>query len=229
MELESDFTKMHGALKPGEYAFLSVSDTGEGMPEDVKTRVFEPFFTTKEVGKGTGLGLSIIYGIVQQHEGHISLDSMPGIGTTVMIYLPLYIAGNKQADGEKNFLPEGGSETVLLAEDDAIMRYIIKKLLEEFGYTVMEAVDGEEAVKMFIEQKDHIGLVVLDIIMPKMNGKEVYEVINKIRPDVRTIFTSGYDADILQSRFILDEGLHFIAKPISPVRFLKKIREVLDV
>jgi len=227
--LNTEFARMYGPLKQGEYALLSVSDTGEGIPDDIKGRVFEPFFTTKDVGKGTGLGLSIIYGIVKQHEGHISLESMPGIGTTVKIYLPLAVAGDAEAEEGKSLLPVCGSETVLLAENNAVMREITVNLLEEFGYTVIPAADGEQALEMFNEGKDTIGLAVLDVIMPKMNGKQVHEAMKKIRPDIRAIFTSGYDADILWKRSLLDKGRPFILKPISPDRFLKKIREVLDV
>jgi PAS domain S-box-containing protein len=223
-----DSAQAHGSLSPGMYAVMSVSDTGEGMDEKIRERVFEPFFTTKEVGKGTGLGLSIVYGIVKQHEGYIGIESQPGKGTTVKVYLPLIPGELEPAEEEESVLPQGGSETLLFAEDDPAVRGIVKNLLEEFGYTVIDAIDGEDAVKKFAAHQDAIRLVVLDVIMPRMNGKEAYETIKGIRSDVKTVFMSGYASDVLQSKFILEDGLHFLQKPVSPATLLRKIREVLD-
>lgn len=228
LTLGDESAQAQGSLSPGMYALMSVSDTGTGMDEKIRERVFEPFFTTKEVGKGTGLGLSIVYGIVKQHEGFVGIESQPGRGTTMKVYLPLIPGDLEQRKEEESVLPQGGNETLLFAEDDSAVRGIVKNLLEEFGYTVIDAVDGDDAVKKFTAHQDAIRLVVLDVIMPRMNGKEAYEKIKGIRSGVRTVFMSGYTSDVLQSKFILEDGLHFLQKPVSPATLLRKIREVLD-
>jgi len=228
-KLDKEFTKTHGYGKPGAYALISVSDTGIGMDEKTRARIFEPFFTTKEVGKGTGLGLSIVYGIVKQHNGFINAYSETGKGTTFKIYLPLLrgaVEKVKPADVAASIII--GTETVLIAEDDDSVRKISKKLLETFGYTVIEAVNGEEAVKRYMENKDNIRLLILDVIMPKKSGKEAYEQIREVSPGIKTLFMSGYTADVIQTKWIVEKGLDFISKPSSPTDFLRKIREVLD-
>ena len=227
-ELSDDSIHLPADVKPGEYALLTISDSGTGMDEKTRERVFDPFFTTKEVGKGTGLGLSSTYGTIKQHNGYIDLLSTPGIGTTVKIFLPLIPAYAERTEAEEPALPKGGHETILFAEDESSVRVTTKELLEEFGYTVIAAVDGEDAVSLFRENKDAVRLLLLDVIMPKMNGKEAYEKIKSMCPDIKTIFMSGYSADILQSRFLFEDGLHYIAKPVSPVELLNTIRKVLD-
>jgi len=228
VSFDYEFIKANGYKKPGLYAFISVEDTGKGMYEEIKERIFEPFFTTKEVGKGTGLGLSMVYGIIQQHDGYINVYSEPVRGTIFRIYLPLI---KSMIDEEHEaILPviKRGTETVLVAEDDAQVRELVKEVLVGFGYTVLEAQDGEDALRVFFEHKDKIHLVILDVIMPKMNGKEIYDEMKKTRPDIKGIFTSGYDANIIHKKGILEERLPFISKPISPEELLKKVREVLD-
>jgi polar amino acid transport system substrate-binding protein len=216
-------------ITPGEYAVISVSDTGAGMSEETKRRIFEPFFTTKELGKGTGLGMSIVYGIIKQHGGEINVYSEPGKGTTFNIYLRL-VGPNVESvlAPQSAAIPARGSETILVAEDDDHVRRLIKTILKEYGYTVIESVDGEDAVAKFIENKDKIQLLLLDVLMPKKNGKEVYNEIRKIRGDIRIIFSSGYTADIIQKKGIIEEGLPFISKPITPQLLLSKVREILD-
>jgi PAS domain S-box-containing protein len=228
VQFDSEFIKAHGYGKPGLYALISVEDTGEGMDEETKERIFEPFFTTKEVGKGTGLGLSMVHGIIQQHNGYINVYSELGRGTIFKIYFPLIMLPVEE--GKEAILPtiQRGTETVLVAEDDAHVRELIKEVLAGFGYTVVEAVDGEDALQVFHEHKDRIQLVIFDVVMPKKNGKEVYDEIKKIQPDIKAIFISGYDANIIHKKGILEEGLQFISKPILPVEILKKLREVLD-
>jgi PAS domain S-box-containing protein len=228
MECDELFVKAHPYAKPGIYAMVSVSDTGIGMDDGTKERIFEPFFTTKEVGKGTGLGLSIVYGIIKQHGGYINVYSESGKGTTFKIYLPILKSGIKETELMPSIPAARGAETVLMAEDDAAVRTIAREVFEQFGYTVIEARDGEDAVKKFLENKDKVHLVVLDVLMPKKNGKEAYEVIRKIRPDVKVIFTSGYTADILHKKGILEEGINFLSKPISTNDLIRKVREVLD-
>jgi len=227
-ELYEDHIDIPADIRPGKYALLIICDSGTGMDEKTRDRIFDPFFTTKEVGKGTGLGLSSAYGIIKQHNGYIEVYSSPGIGTAVKVFLPLIPTLDEGTETGESALPKGGHETILFAEDESSVRGTTKELLEEFGYTVIAAVDGEDAVGLFRENKDAVRLLLLDVIMPKMNGKEVYEEIKMMRPDIKTIFMSGYSADILQSRFLIEDGLHYIAKPVSPVVLLKTIREVLD-
>lgn len=234
VECDELFVKAHPYAKPGTYAMVSVSDTGIGMDNGTKEKIFEPFFTTKEVGKGTGLGLSIVYGIIKQHGGYINVYSEPGKGTTFKIYFPLIHAecGVRNAElsreSEIQNLKSPTGETVLMAEDDAMVRAIAREVFEQFGYTVIEARNGEDAVKKFLANKDDVQLVVLDVLMPKKNGKEACDEIRKIRPDVKVIFTSGYTADILHKKGIIEEGVNFLSKPISTNDLIRKVREVLD-
>lgn len=227
--LDNEFITVHGYGGTGAYAMITISDTGTGIDEEMRQRIFEPFFTTKEVGKGTGLGLSVVYGIIKQHEGYIDVYSEPGKGTTFRIYLPVIaseVGEEKKSDAEG--LPARGTETILLAEDDESMRKLLKTVLTEFGYMVIEAVDGEDAVKKFIENKNRINLLLFDIIMPKMNGKEACDEIQKIQPDVKAIFASGYAPDALRDKVSLDAGANIVFKPVSPEALLRKIREMLD-
>ena len=228
IEMDSEYIKRHGYGKEGKYVLLSVSDTGAGMDEKTKERIFEPFFTTKEVVKGTGLGLAMVYGIVRQHDGYINVYSEPKRGTTFKIYLPLIKAEAKEAKAAGAAPPCGGTEVILLAEDDAGVRMLMKEVLEKFGYTIIEAIDGEDAVKKFKENKDRIQLLILDVIMPKKNGKQVYDEIMELKPDAKVIFSSGYTANIIQKKGILEEGINFILKPVSPQELLRKVREVLN-
>jgi PAS domain S-box-containing protein len=226
--LDNEFAKTYGFGIPGSYAQLIVQDTGTGMHDHIRERIFEPFFTTKEVGKGTGLGLAIAYGIVKQHEGYINVYSEPGKGSVFKIYLPLRKIAREEAEvpGPQVYTT-GGTETILLCEDDFDVRKITRDLLAGAGYTVIEAVDGKDALRVFNDHRDRIDLLVFDVIMPRMSGKEAYEEIRKIQPSVKVLFTSGYTGDILQRRGIMEEGLHFLSKPVSPDMLLKKVREIL--
>jgi len=224
-----DFIAAHGFGRPGPYARLTVADNGCGMDEQTRNRIFEPFFTTKDVGKGTGLGLAVVYGIIKQHEGYINVYSEPGQGATFRIYLPLIVANTPKKESEKQeAVPAHGTETILVAEDDESLRTLAQKALSQFGYTVIEAVDGEEAVRKFKENQSSIQLLLFDIIMPKMNGQEAYEAINKIRPGVKTIFMSGYAPEMIHEKAGLGEAVPLLAKPLSPTELLKKVRETLD-
>lgn len=216
------------AEEPAAYALLSLSDTGMGMDDKTKERIFDPFFTTKEVGKGTGLGLSTVYGIIKQHHGDITVYSEPGLGTTFRIYLPLLAAAAGASPEAKPVFPAGGTETMLLAEDDADVRKVTRTMLERAGYTVIEAADGEEALNKFREYQDRIQLVILDVIMPRMNGKTVHDEMRKLRPDIKTLFTSGHTGDVILKKGILEEGMHFLSKPASLTDLLHKVRDVLD-
>lgn len=229
IEIDGEYIKIHGYGEPGMYALISFADTGSGMDEKTKEKIFEPFFTTKETGKGTGLGLSIVYGIIKQHQGYINVYSEMGRGTTFKIYLPLsekkVVEANPAAEPA---VPIGGTETLLLAEDDTDVRKFTKYVLEEFGYTVIEAEDGKDAVGKFTENKDKVRLLLLDVIMPKKNGKEAYDEIRKAEPEIKALFMSGYTANAIHKKGILEKGLDFVLKPISPTKLLKKVREILD-
>jgi PAS domain S-box-containing protein len=228
-ELGGEYLKMHSYVKPGGYALLSVSDTGTGMDENTKQRIFEPFFTTKEVGKGTGLGLAMIYGIIKQHDGYIDVYSEPGEGTAFKIYIPIINAAvNESGPVTVEHPLEGGTETILIAEDDNVVRNFTKDILEGHGYEIIEAVDGEDAVNKFTGNKDRVKMLILDVIMPKKDGREVFDEIKKIQPDIKAIFMSGYTADVIHRRGIIEEGLNFVSKPISPAELLRKIRGALD-
>jgi CheY-like chemotaxis protein len=223
------FVHAHGFGEPGDYACVTVSDTGHGMDEDTRRRIFEPFFTTKEVGKGTGLGMAIIYGIIRQHHGYISVYSEKGKGTTFRIYLPLIAEGIKEEQGEqKSEPPPGGTETVLLAEDDEAVRELHRTMLEEAGYRVIEAIDGQDALEKFTEHMEELDILATDVIMPRMNGKILYEEIRKIRPDIKVLFMSGYTKDIIVERGIMDDECSVVTKPVTARKLLTRIRELLD-
>jgi two-component system, cell cycle sensor histidine kinase and response regulator CckA len=225
---DQEFIKKYGYGTPGIYVSMIVEDTGYGMDEKVKSRIFEPFFTTKEAGKGTGLGLAMVYGIIKQHEGYINVYSEPGSGTTFKIYLPLIASGKDERKEIATSALKGGTETVLLAEDDVLVRNLLTEVLDGVGYRVISAVDGEDAIRKYNEHKEEIKLLILDVIMPKKNGKEVYETIKQQRPNIKTLFTSGYSADIIQKKRILEEGLALLLKPIIPDDIVRKVRELLD-
>lgn len=227
IKINRDFIRTHGYGDPGKYALITVSDTGIGMDENTRERIFEPYFTTKEKGRGTGLGLAIIYGIVTQHNGYIHCYSEPGKGTTFRIYIPLIKAETEDIEKEEAEVPKGGSETILIAEDDVSIRKFTTTLLEEFGYKVIAAVDGEDAVNKFRDSKDKIQLLLFDLIMPKKNGKDAYEEIKAMGNDISVIFMSGYARDIIQ-KFGIENGIEFISKPVLPNELLRKIREELD-
>jgi signal transduction histidine kinase len=185
VQLDQEFASKRGLGMPGGYALISVSDTGHGMDETTRQHIFEPFFTTKEVGKGTGLGLAVVYGIIKQHGGHISVYSEPGTGTTFRIYLPLIATGGTGDEVPAALeQPVRGTETVLLAEDNDSVRNMTEAVLKEFGYTVITAVDGVDALNKYQENMDTIQLLLFDLIMPKKGGKEAYDEIRKIRPDI---------------------------------------------
>jgi CheY-like chemotaxis protein len=196
------------------------------MDANTRERVFEPFFTTKEVGKGTGLGLAMVYGIVKQHDGFINISSEPNHGTTFKIFLPLINANVKAGAYQDMKTQNGGKETILLIEDDTDVRKLLKEMLGSFGYDVIEAVDGKDGVEKFLGSQNDIRLLLTDVMMPRKNGKEAYDEIKKIRSDIKVIFISGYSA--AATRELLDEGLNYLAKPVSPRELLSKIRKVLD-
>jgi PAS domain S-box-containing protein len=227
-DIDESFISFHGFGTAGSYALITVSDTGNGIEEATREHIFEPFFTTKEVGKGTGLGLAIAYGIVKQHRGFINVYSEPGKGTTFRLYFPL--TGIVPQDERKTApLPaRGKGETILVVEDSEHIRDLLRELLSECGYRVIEAADGEEGVERFREKCDEVDLVLMDVIMPRKNGKEAFDEIRAIDPEVKTLFMSGYTADVISRKGIDAAGLDLVTKPVTPGALLAKIREVLD-
>ncbi|HNT43030.1 MAG TPA: PAS domain S-box protein [Syntrophorhabdaceae bacterium] len=222
----NEFITTHGYGRAGEYALIAISDTGIGMDSRVLEKIFEPFFTTKGVGRGTGLGLAIVYGIIKQHNGYIDVTSRPGEGSVFCVYLPLVWL--EPAREERSAAIIGGTETVLIAEDNADLCQLSVQVLQDHGYTVLAANDGAMAVETFRRHRGEISLVILDVVMPRMNGKEACEAIRLIDPSTRVIFTSGYTDDIIQEKGMLNEEYDFLGKPITPATLLRKIREVLD-
>jgi len=228
-ELDAGFIKSSECAVPGSHAVISITDTGTGIDSEKQARIFDPFFTTKEVGKGTGLGLSIAYGIIKQHNGYIKVYSETGRGTTFKIWLPVVeYTAEKITEVEVLTSLNGGSESILVAEDDAALRRLTSTVLEAFGYRVITAEDGEDAVTKFMKNRDSIQLVVLDMIMPNKNGKEAYEEISAMQPDIKVLFMSGYTEDVIQRKKIIEGKLPFLQKPVKPRELLAKIREVLD-
>jgi two-component system, cell cycle sensor histidine kinase and response regulator CckA len=224
--IDDSFINRHGFGEPGQYALLSVSDTGTGMDERTKEHIFDPFFTTKEVGKGTGLGLSTVYGAIKQHNGYITVSSEKEKGTTFHIYLPAIKAG---ADSEEKDLVQvqRGKERILVAEDNEAVRRLVRDLLVRYGYTCIEAVDGDDAVLKFALHGD-VELLIIDSVMPKKNGREVYDEIARTNPRIKVLFMSGYTRDIILDKGIEEGQVDFLSKPIVPKEFLKKVREILD-
>ena len=214
--------------RPGAYVMLSVSDTGTGMPPEVRARIFEPYFTTKDVGKGTGLGLSTAYGIVRQSDGHISVSSEIGLGTTFRIYLPRSEAPEQTAvytGGEQ--MPEG-TEHILLVEDDSSVRRLSKELLVRLGYSVTEAASGRAGLALGSDDTRHFDLALCDVILGDMSGPAVAEALSALRPSIRVLYMSGYTDEAIVRTGVLEEGKPFLRKPFTPMQLAKKIREVLD-
>lgn len=228
-DVDEAFIDLHGFASPGRYAVITVADSGIGMDAVTRQRIFEPFFTTKESGQGTGLGLSIIYGVVRQHNGHITVYSEPGQGTTFRIYLPLTQgdAGRGSGSASPRQAP-CGSETLLIVDDEAPIREYLKLYLAELGYRVFLARDGQEAVDLFRERMHEIDLVLLDVILPGKNGREVAGEIRKMRNNSKIVFTSGYPYNLVCGRNLLEEGEQLLVKPLTPTELAVTLRAVLD-
>jgi signal transduction histidine kinase/ActR/RegA family two-component response regulator len=214
--------------RPGSYVMLSVSDTGTGMPPEVRARIFEPYFTTKDVGKGTGLGLSTAYGIVRQSEGHISVSSEIGLGTTFRIYLPRAEAPEQIADQAGVDKMPDGTEHILLVEDDPSVRRLSKELLTRLGYSITEAASGRAGLALGSDDTRHFDLALCDVILGDMSGPAVAEALSALRPSIRVLYMSGYMDEAIVRTGVLDEGKPFLQKPFTPMQLAKKIREVLD-
>jgi CheY-like chemotaxis protein len=214
-------------LLPGAYVLISARDTGTGIAKEIIDRVFEPFFTTKEVGMGTGLGLSMVYGIVKQHRGSVLVSSQTGEGATFKIYLPLLEEHVVTKEIKRPLSLAGGTETLLVAEDEEIVKLFVKKTLEKAGYRVYVAGDGEEAMSLFREHDD-ISLVLSDVVMPRKNGKELLAELRQIKPEMKVVFISGYTANIMDFEELQGDRPDFIMKPFSKHELLSRLRDVLD-
>jgi two-component system cell cycle sensor histidine kinase/response regulator CckA len=230
IDINETYCSNHVSVRPGPYVMLAVSDTGCGMDAVTQQHVFEPFFTTKEVGKGTGLGLATVYGIVKQSEGNIWVYSEVGRGTTFKIYLPrIDKPSEEQKPNSETLRSPIGSETVLLVEDEELVRKMVKEILEEGGYQVLEAKHGNEAVEIAEQFRGQIDLMLSDVVMPKMGGRELAKQLAPIRKDMRVLYMSGYTDDAIVHHGVLDEGTAFIGKPFMPSALLRKVREILDM
>jgi CheY-like chemotaxis protein len=219
----------HPGSIPGQYALLAVSDDGVGMSKDVLEHLFEPFFTTKEVGKGTGLGLATVYGIVKQNGGFINVYSEPCEGTTFKIYLPRFETEAVETELEdKPLTLQGGTETVLMVEDEAAILKLGKAMLESLGYKVLTANTPQDAIRLAGEHSGAIHLLLTDVVMPQMSGRELAEQIKSIRADLKFLYMSGYTANVIAHHGVLEEGIQFIEKPFSKEDFAAKVREALD-
>jgi two-component system, cell cycle sensor histidine kinase and response regulator CckA len=220
----------HSEASVGNYVCLSVIDTGSGIPPENLRRVFEPFFTTKEVGKGTGLGLATVYGIVKQHQGWIEVESEVGRGTTFKVFIPLSVEGPEVAhDPASEKAARGGSETILVVEDEAPVRDLVCSVLARHGYRVLQAESGAGALHIWRENKEKIDLLLTDLVMPDhLNGRELAEILQKERPRLKVIFTSGYSAEAVGKDFVLSRGLNYLQKPYHPQKLALAVRDCLD-
>ena len=227
--LDQDYVVTHGEVVAGPNVLLTVSDTGSGMDQATLERVFEPFFTTKPTGQGTGLGLATVYGIIKQSGGNITIYSEPGLGTTFKVYFP---AVQEPATPRERVQSEGppprGNETILICEDDNAVRELTKQTLKEAGYTVITAEEGQKALQLAGETTGRIDLLITDVIMPEMNGKKLSDTLTKSRPEIRTLFVSGYTSNVIAHHGVLEENVEFLEKPYSRQQLLERIREVLD-
>jgi CheY-like chemotaxis protein len=216
-------------LSPGPYVQLSVADNGIGMDEEIQSHIFEPFFTTKEEGKGTGLGLSMCYGIVKQNNGHIYVESQPGQGSTFRILIPrVRQAATPVIPEEERQNIAVGSEVILLVEDDSLVRGLGAEVLRQSGYTVLEAEDGREALKIAQQHSGEIQLLLTDVVMPNMGVAELARQLKAARPEIKVLFTSGYTDDSIVRQGVLEPGVEFIEKPYSPTDLLARVGEVLE-
>jgi PAS domain S-box-containing protein len=228
VEMDEAYVRGHPLAEPGRYVMLAVSDTGIGMDEQTKAHIFEPFFTTKEMGKGTGLGLATVYGIVKQSGGFIWLYSEPGQGTSFKIYLPLVEeSAQRHATPAAAKLPRG-TETILVVEDAPAVRAVTRQVLERQGYTVLEAPNGEAAFALATKHHGPIHLLLTDVVMPGVNGRQLSEQLARPRPDMLVLFTSGYTDDSVVRHGILESGIAYLQKPFTPDGLARKVREVLD-
>jgi CheY-like chemotaxis protein len=226
--LDEAYCADNAGFVPGEYVLLVVSDDGCGMDDEILEKIFEPFFTTKGLGKGTGLGLATVYGIVKQNNGFINVYSEPGKGTTLTIYLPRH-AGQAEETTAENIaqIPAGRGETVLIVEDEPTIIETVKKMLERLGYQVLSADTPSGAIRLAKDSNGLIDLLITDVVMPEMNGRELANELQAAHPEIKTLFMSGYTSNVIAHQGVLEAGVNFIQKPLSLRELALKIRAIL--
>jgi CheY-like chemotaxis protein len=228
VDLDESYAHKRFMVNSGSYVMIAVSDTGVGMTREVQEHVFEPFFTTKEKGKGTGLGLSTVYGIIKQSNGYIWVYSEPNQGSTFKIYLPRVAEEADAVEKDSGEIKiQRGSETIFLVEDNDMLRDFAVKVLRKSGYTVLEAGNGKEALDTSARHQGPIQLLVTDVVMPGMNGRELARRLNSLRPEMKVMYISGYTDNAIVHHGMLEEGVFFLQKPFTPNLLLSKVREVL--
>jgi CheY-like chemotaxis protein len=237
VELDQEYARTHPDVRPGWYAKLAVSDSGKGMSEETRRHLFEPFFTTKDKGKGTGLGLSTVYGIVKQSGGDISFTTELGQGTTFRIYLPTVQEGAEAMSaaasgapetGAKTVSPTAGAATILLAEDEAELARLIRQILEQHGYTVLEAADSADAIRLCEQYAGPIHLLLTDVVMPQMSGSELARQLTASRPGLKVLYMSGYADDVIIHHGVLEEGVSLLQKPFTLEVLVATVHAVLE-
>jgi CheY-like chemotaxis protein len=227
--LDESYCADRPGFAPGEYVMLTVSDDGCGMDRETQENIFEPFFTTKEMGRGTGLGLSTVYGIVKQNNGFIDVESEPGRGSAFRIYLPRHGEEvEEKVEAVQTEIPRGRGETILVVEDETSVLHLAERILERLGYAVLTSANPKEAIAMVREHDGEIHLLITDVVLPDISGKDLAGEISKIRPGIRTLYMSGYTASVIAHHGVLDEGVQFIGKPFTPDSLRRKVREAID-
>jgi len=221
------YVKTHPWVKPGKYVLLSVSDTGKGMDKNTIQRIYDPFFTTKEPGKGTGLGLSMVYSLVKQHKGLIHTSSELGKGTIVEILIPIRKEKVKYTHREKKKIKFGGGETILIVEDEGIVRNMMKEALISKGYKIFTASDGKDGLKIYKKHKEEINLIITDLIMPELSGEDLYKKLSAIKEDIPFIFISGYPPTDINARISRKKGIVYLSKPFTLDDLFSRISGIL--
>lgn len=229
ISLNEEYCANHVGFLPGDFVVLTVTDNGCGMDKETQSNIFEPFFTTKDVGKGSGLGLSTVYGIVKQNKGFINIYSEIGGGTSFRVYLPRYADTSKEYEPSPHYeTPKGNRESILIVEDEQSIRILTKWMLEKLNYLVVVADSAENAISIAENQENNIDMLITDVVMPEMNGRDLSERLKKIIPQLKVLYMSGYTANVIVHKGILENGLHFMQKPFSQFDIAAKVRETLD-
>lgn len=226
--IDEDYQASHDWVVKGQYVLMEVSDTGSGMDDETLSKLFEPFFSTKDQGRGTGLGLATVYGLVQQHKGTIDVQTEVGKGSRFRIFLPTYTGAVLPEADSAQPIAAGGNETILIADDEESVCAVNEAILTDAGYTVLTARDGEDAIRVFDQHADEIDMALLDVMMPKLGGRAVYDHIHARFPDISVLFASGYSSDGIHSDFVLDEGMQLLKKPFYRDELLRTVRKILD-